>query len=538
MRKLLIYLLILIPLSASSQFFGLPGGQVEGEAAKELQKYELFHSYLNNLYMDSVDNKKLTEIAITTVLNELDPYSRYVSSEELKEMQETFDGRFSGIGVQISAVFDSLHVLNVIAGGPSEKVGMMPNDRIVTVDGINIVGKSQVESVKLLRGKKGSYVNVEVVRRGVKEHLKFRIKRDDIKIESVDASYMIAPKVGYIRVTRFGNTTMNEFFEAYVRLKGAESLILDLRGNGGGLMAPSITMANFFLPKDAVVTFTEGRAIPPQIFSGPNKPTFPEGKLVVLIDEFSASASEIVAGALQDWDRAVIVGRRSFGKGLVQRQLPLNDGSAVNITIARYLTPTGRAIQRPFVKGDEESYYEEFYKRFEDGFVDTLDRDNAEEYLTLVLNKTVYGGGGIYPDYYIPIDTTEHSDYLLKLIRSGVIAEFTHTFLDNHREELESKYPTFERYHKEFEIDSTILDQLIAMAEEREVEFDEEGFERSRGTLIRRIKGTVGDTLYGTSEALQIFHENDDAIEKALDIIENWESQAKGVAVTSVIGHF
>lgn len=538
MRRFFAVLLILVvlPLSASPQFLGLTNMGDEGD--EELKKFELFHYYLNALYIDSLDNQELIDHAISSVLSELDPYSRYIPREELQEMREAFDGKFSGIGVQISSMFDSLHVLNVISGGPSEKVGLIPNDRIVTVDNKNIVGMKQAEAVKLLRGPKDSYVNIEVVRRGVDKHINFRIKRDDIKIESVDASFMIEPEIGYIRLTRFAQTSTDEFKEALRNLEDAKSLIVDLRSNGGGLMGPSIEISNFFLPKGTTITSTEGRTTPSNVFKANNNPIFPEGKVVVLIDEFSASASEIVAGALQDWDRAVIVGRRSFGKGLVQRQLPFQDGSAVNITIARYLTPTGRAIQRPFEKGEEEEYYEDFYKRFEEGFVDSLDTLDTRKYETLFLGKTVYGGGGIYPDYYIDVDTTEHSDYLLNLVRNGVIAEFAHTYLDDHRDELNSQFNSFDDFNKGFIVDDEILEPLLKLAEEREIEFNEEEFERSRPNIVRRLKGIVASTIYGTSEGLQVLQEKDKAIEKALDIIHNWEKEAEGVALTSVMDRY
>lgn len=538
MRKLLLNLfLVALPLILFAQPFKAQVNQQakkQQSASYQLKKFDLFYTYLNSLYIDTIDNEQVVEKAIIDILADLDPHSRYISSEEMEQVKESFDGKFSGIGVQISTMFDSLLVVNVIAGGPSETVGVLPNDRIVTVNDENIVGLKQMEAVKLLRGPRGSYVNVGVARRGSEELIEFRIKRDDIKLESIDAFYTIAPDVGYIKVNRFAHTTMDEFIEAFTKLNNPGALILDLRGNGGGLMNQAIEIANIFLPKGAVITSTEGRVVPSNTFTGRLRPIYPEGKLVVLMDELSASASEIVAGAIQDWDRGVIVGRRSFGKGLVQRQMPLPDGSAVNITIAQYLTPTGRAIQRPFTKGDKEGYYDDMKERFKSDYVDSLDTNQTEQYKTLVLGKTVYGGGGIYPDYYVEADTTGNSEYFFNLISKGVFAEYLHSYMDENRKTLTKEYPEFKDYYFKFEVDNQMIEDLVALGEKNNVELNEQELEESREAIAERLKIVITDTLYGTTEAVLMINEDDKVVQKALEVIENWDTKAKGIALSSV----
>lgn len=374
MKKILLILLLctLAIAAARAQFYPVPYGEDTKSANYQAGKFLQFYKYLTETYIDTLNNRQLIETAITEILATLDPHSYYTSPEEMVAVNESFDGKFSGIGVQIYMFQDTLRASGIIAGGPAEKVGMIPGDRIVKVDTTSIVGMKQTESVKLMRGPKGTRVNIHVVRPGAGD-LSFRITRDDISIETVDAAYMPAHGIGYIKVNRFAHTTMDEFREAFEGFgKNIGALILDLRGNGGGLLNQALDMSGFFLPKGSLLLSTEGRAMPSHSFSTESKGEFTKGKVIVLIDDFSASGSEIVAGALQDWDRAVIVGRRSYGKGLVQRQYPLMDGSTVSITVSRYLTPSGRAIQRPFELGHEDEYRSSFIARFEDNYVDTL----------------------------------------------------------------------------------------------------------------------------------------------------------------------
>lgn len=536
MKKYILYLLLaVIPLAGHSQsILRRSQSAATNDANIQLEKFQYFYRYLNSSYIETVDNADLIETAIKDILAELDPHSSYFSPEDMVEVTESFDGKFSGIGVQINTLNDSLHVANVVSGGPSEKVGLYPNDRIVTVDGQNIVGLSQTEAVKLLRGPKGTAVNIEVVRPSEKEKLNFRIVRDDIPIESIDAAYMIRPGVGYIRVNRFAHTTISEFREAFTGFDSPQALILDLRGNSGGLLNQAIDLSNFFLPRGSLVVSTEGRMVASEQYKATSPGTFLRGKVVVLIDEFSASASEIVAGALQDWDRAVIVGRRSFGKGLVQRQFPLPDGSAVNITVSKYLTPTGRAIQRPFEKGHGSDYYDDFANRFSTGYADTLNTADSLRFTTLRLGKSVYEGGGIYPDYYVPADTSAYSDYYAALIRKGVIFELSNRTLDRSRRQLLAQYPTVESFRDGYTVPETMLTELRELGGEREVEFVADDWAVSRDDIAERLKVYLTRTLYGETGAYVISNTTDPVVEKALEIIGNWDTEASGIATDGI----
>ena len=370
--------------------FALPLAAQEIGAAQQLRKLMQVYRYLNGLYVDEVEMGPLVESAIEGMLEELDPHSAYIGAEDMKGVQESFDGEFSGIGIEFNVLRDTVIVVNTIVGGPAERVGVMPNDRIVRIDTLDAVGFKQTDVPKHLRGKTGTRVEIDVVRHGEPAPLHFVIVRDKIPLNTVDAAYMAADGVGYIKVNRFGRTTMSEFREAFDKLGRPQSLILDLRGNGGGLLEQAVEMAGFFLPRGALVVSTEGRAVPPMSLRNPHDGEAPDGPLAVLIDENSASASEIVAGAVQDWDRGVVVGRPSFGKGLVQRQIGLGDGSAVRITVARYHTPSGRVIQRPYEKGKRREYYLDHLRRYNDAVRDSLDA-GAPEYRTLRTGLTALG---------------------------------------------------------------------------------------------------------------------------------------------------
>lgn len=488
MHKLIILLLLLSVATVSAQS--------TDTSRQQLQKFEQVYRYLNQLYVDEVDAKPLVEGAIVGMLNELDPHSAYIGAEEMEGVGEMLDGKFSGIGVEFAILKDTVIVINTIAGGPAERVGVLPNDRIVRIDTLDAVGFKQIDVPKHLRGERGTKVAIDVVRHGEPQLLHFVIVRDKIALETVDAAYMANDSVGYIKVNRFGKTTMSEFREAYRKLGKPQALILDLSGNGGGLLEQAIQMAGFFLPRGSKIVSTEGRSVPSFVYNATSDGEDLDGKLVVLLDENSASASEIVAGAIQDWDRGTIIGQPSFGKGLVQRQIRLNDGSAVRITVARYHTPSGRVIQRPYTNGNRREYYLDHLHRYNNNNADTLDT-TAPEYTTLKLQRPVYGGGGIRPDVIVEQDTTGFSNYYANLIRQGVVNEFVAAYMDRNREELKQRYPTWETFKKNFKIEDQLLRELIDWGEKSGVRFDEEGFSRSSELMRIQLQALIAQKLYG-----------------------------------------
>ena len=379
-----------------------------------LRKLQIAESAVNSLYVDKLDEQALVEDAIRGLLKNLDPHSTYTTAKETKQMNEPLSGSFEGIGVQFNMVDDTLLVIQPTLGGPSEKAGILAGDRIVSVNDTAIAGvkMSREEIMKRLRGKKGTKVQMGVVRRGIKDRLSFTVTRDKIPVHTVDAVYMIRPGIGYIRVGSFGATTYDEFIEGVQKLKGEgmKDIIIDLQENGGGYLQTAVRIVNEFLHRDDLVVYTEGRAVPRQEFKADGNGKLLDGRVVVLINEYSASAAEILAGAIQDQDRGQIVGRRSFGKGLVQRPIEFSDGSMIRLTVAHYYTPSGRCIQKPYEKGENKEYAEDIERRFKHGELysaDSIHFADSLRFETLRLHRTVYGGGGIMPDFFVPLDTTQ-----------------------------------------------------------------------------------------------------------------------------------
>ena len=494
------------------------------QAARKLQLAEFA---ISRLYVDEVNEEELVEKAITSMLEELDPHSTYTNAEEAKKLNEPLEGEFEGIGIQFQMMEDTLLVVQPVSGGPSEKVGIMAGDRITAVEDTVIAGvkMSTEEIMSRLRGPKGSVVKLTVVRRDIDEPLSFEVKRDKIPIYSLDASYMIAPTIGYIRLNKFGANTIEEFQAALSKLQGQgmKDLILDLQGNGGGYLNAAIDLANEFLPQKSLIVYTEGKASKRSEFLAKGNGKFLEGKLVVLVDEYSASASEIVSGAIQDWDRGTIVGRRTFGKGLVQRPIDLPDGSMIRLTIARYYTPSGRCIQKPYEQGEGEDYDNDLAKRLEHGelmHADSIHLPDSLMFKTKRLGRTVYGGGGIMPDYFVPIDTTLYSDYHRDLVAKGVVIKTTLNYIEKNRKALTKSYRKFEDFNRKFEISNELLDELRKEGEKNGVAFNETEYNTSLPRIKTQLKALIARDIWEMSEYYQVMNQTDDVVQQALKIIE------------------
>ena len=512
-----------------SALFVLPLAAQDAGAVRQLQKLTQVYRYLDGLYVDEVDMQPLVESAISGMLEELDPHSAYIGADEMKGVQESFEGEFSGIGVEFNILRDTVIVVNTIVGGPAERVGVQPNDRIVRIDTLDAVGFKQTDVPKYLRGKTGTKVEIDVVRQGEPEPLHFVIVRDKIPLNTVDAAYMAADGVGYIKVNRFGRTTMPEFREAYRKLGKPGALILDLRGNGGGLLDQAVEMAGFFLPRGALIVSTEGRAVPPRAYTAPVDGAFLRGPVVVLIDENSASASEIVAGALQDWDRAVVVGRPSFGKGLVQRQFRLGDGSAIRVTVARYHTPSGRVIQRPYEKGHREEYYAAHRERLTGVQADSVAAETPQ-FETLRTHRPVYGGGGIRPDVRVEADTVGQTGYWLALMRHGVVNELVLRYLDRERPQLTARYPDFERFDAGFAVSPAMMSELAEMAAAQGIEPAGDEAAQSDGLLKLQIKALVAERLFPREGFYRVMNAADGSMfRRAVELLGAWSEQGKHI---------
>ncbi|MFZ6052538.1 S41 family peptidase [Halocola ammonii] len=509
---------LIFPVSAQEQEF---------DPDKTTKKFQTLLYFIEHMYVDSVNGDELVEEAIRSMLEDLDPHSTYFSKEDLKAANEPLNGNFEGIGVQFNILKDTIFVVAPISGGPSEKVGIMAGDKIVEIEGENVagIGITNRDVMDKLKGPKDTKVEVGIKRGGVKRILDFEIIRDKIPIYSVDAAYMATPEIGYVKVNRFARTTMSELQEAIVDLKeqGMQELILDLQGNGGGLLNTAIEMADEFLPEDQMIVYTQGRAFPKNEVFSTREGLWEKGKLVVLIDEGSASASEIVSGAIQDWDRGLVMGRRSFGKGLVQRPVNLPDGSAVRLTVQKYYTPSGRCIQKPYDEGIE-AYRREKLERIEHGELwhpDSIDFPDSLRYQTNIKKRVVYGGGGIFPDIFVPLDTSGTSEYFSQLVRRGLTNSFVLNYMDKNRNELADQFKSAEDFVKNYKVDEELKKELIAYAESKEVEFDEAGFENSEEVIEIRLKALIARNLYDYSTFYQVINELNATYNRAIEALQD-----------------
>lgn len=489
-------------------------------------KFDEVYTYVNRFYVDDVDNAQLLDAAVIAMLEKLDPHSTYISKEDVDDANQSIVGSFVGIGVRFQVFKDTFTIMSTIPGGPSEKVGMLAGDKLIAVDGTPIAGvglkNSQIR--EKLMGDPNTKVKVEVVRKGLKEPINFVITRDKIPVYSVDASYMVDKTIGYIKLNSFSRTTTEEVELAIKKLKdqGMKDLILDLQNNGGGLLSAAHELADHFLSGNKMIVYSEGRAQPRQEFKTANKNAFEKGRLIVLTNENSASASEIVSGAVQDWDRGLVVGRRTFGKGLVQRPINLSDGSQIRLTIARYFTPSGRFIQKPYE--DSNDYKKDLVSRYEHGeyyHQDSIKLNDSLKVKTLVTERTVYGGGGIMPDVFVPYDTTGTSKFFSSLIQKGAISAYLALYVNNNRASLKAKYPTFDQYKKEFTFSDDFMSDFFKYAfDEHKIEMNEEQYKTSKELMQLNMKAVMAQNLFDTPQFYEIMNDSNEVLLKAIEILQ------------------
>lgn len=517
-----LYLAIAFLLGIAVALYLLPA-KPSSFSNKQLQKFNEVFQYINMYYVDTVDTEKLFEEAINGMLQSLDPHSTYVNAVENKALMESLDGAFEGIGVQFSIINDTVMVVAVVSGGPSEKVGLRAGDRIVTVDGKQFagIGIQNEEVMKSLRGKKNSKVDVGIKREGFKQVYHYLITRDVIPTYTVDVSYMIDNNNGYIKINQFGSTTGDEFANALKKLKsmGMKKLILDLRGNPGGYLEAAISVCDELLPDGEMIVYTEGLRVKKNMIYATKYGNFENGEVVVLIDDFSASASEIVAGAVQDNDRGMVVGRRSFGKGLVQRQFDLNDKSTVRLTTSRYHTPSGRCIQKDYKNGSL-AYEEELIKRYENGEMDSTENISFDKSLQYKTKKgrTVYGGGGIMPDFFVPLDRNEELFAFYQILNSSSIIEFAFDYSTKNQQTLKSKFPNAKSYVKNMIISDQLLDRLFSFYSTKTGQQVVGLNAASKKELKVWVKALIGRNLYQDEAFYPVINTTDKAILKAIEI--------------------
>jgi len=491
-----------------------------------VKKYVSLMQMIKYAYVDTVNEAKLVEKAIVETLKELDPHSLYISKKDLQRANEELVGNFEGIGVQFEIFRDTINIVHPIPGGPSEKLGILSGDKIVKIESEDVTGKKITNQFVFdrLRGKKGTKVNITIYRPGRKGLLDFTIVRDKIPINSIDASYIIEPGIGYINLTRFSSTSMKEFSDAMAKLdqQGMKSLILDLRNNGGGYMNTAIDLADQFLDARKLIVYTQGRMSPREDYYSSGNGLYQKERIVIMINENSASASEIVSGAIQDLDRGIIVGRRSFGKGLVQRAFSLPDSSEVRLTTARYYTPSGRCIQKSYSEGVDK-YYQDFATRYKHGEMEYSDSIKFPDSLKFhtVNGRTVYGGGGIMPDVFIPLDTTAVTEYYLDIRRKNVLNLFVGDYFDKNRKSLLKDYPDFDQFDKKFIVDDTFMKDFQALAEKQGVKMDEKQYGLSESLLKTQIKAAIAEKLWDVNAYFRVFNKEDNEVQKAINVIKD-----------------
>ena len=512
----------------------------QAQIPESLRKLQIAEYATVNLYVDSVDENKLVEDAIRGMLEKLDPHSTYSNAKEVKQMNEPLNGNFEGIGVQFNMIDDTLMVIQPVTNGPSEKVGIIAGDRIVTVNDTAIAGvkMSKEEIMRRLRGPKGTVVMLGVVRTGIKDQLTFKVTRDKIPVHSVDATYMLRPGIGYIRIGNFGANTHQEFCEALEKLKqqGMTDLVLDLQENGGGYLQAAVNIADELLARDELIVYTEGRRVPRQEYHAHGHGNFMQGKIVILVDEYTASAAEIVTGAVQDQDRGQVVGRRTFGKGLVQRPIDLPDGSMIRLTIAHYFTPSGRCIQKPYEKGNQKDYAMDVMNRLKKGELtnqDSIHFADSLKFQTLHKQRTVYGGGGIMPDHFVPLDTTRYTQFHRQLAAKGVIIQQNLRYVDNHRKQLKKQYTDFESFKQTFEVPQSLVDDVLAEGKKQKLEpKNDEELQKTLPYLRLQLKALIARDIWDMSEYFSIMNEENPTVKKALEVI--MESEFTGNHRTNV----
>ncbi|HAP50603.1 MAG TPA: peptidase S41 [Porphyromonadaceae bacterium] len=519
MRYILPLLAVMATLAAAAQR-GMP---------KSLQKLMNAEYAISTFYVDTLNDERLVEDAIKGMVEQLDPHSAYTDAKETSDLEEPLQGEFSGIGIQFNMKQDTLYVIQTIAGGPSERVGILAGDRIVTVNDSVIAGvhMKNTDIMKRLRGKKGTKVTVQVKRGTKPELITFRITRDKIPLYSVDAAYMLDERTGYVRISRFGAKTYDEMMAALNDLtkQGMTQLVMDLSDNGGGYLNAAIEMCNEFLSHGQLIVYTEGTNSPRNEASAIGNGRYRDLPMVVIVNQYSASASEIFSGAMQDWDRAVVVGRRTFGKGLVQRPFKFEDGSMLRLTVARYYTPTGRCIQKPYTRGNKKRYELDLADRAREGEyynLDSIQFNDSLRFITLNNRRPVYGGGGIMPDIFVPVDTTQYTTYYRDMVAKGIVNQFVIDYVDRHRAQLKQQYATVADFDHGFDFTPADMKDFIAAGERDSVHYDEQKFRTSEPLLRIMMKGLVARDVYADKSAYNIVvnHRNPD-LKMALDIIND-----------------